>query len=82
MPEGRRRQRPDRFPVARKNGIFTYTRRINVSRKLANRLDELHVVVHGHDIDGNGKYGGRPTAFMGAPLEGELPVACGRIHKR
>ena len=71
----------DRFPVARKNGTFTYTRRIKVPANLAGRLDELHVVVHGHDIDGNGKYEGRTTA-LGAPLEGELPVACGRIHRR
>jgi hypothetical protein len=72
----------DRFPVARKNGTFTYTRTITVPRKtVAERLDELHVVIHGHDIDGNGKYEGRTTA-LGAPLEGELPVACGRIRQR
>ena len=70
----------DRFPAARKNGTMTYTRRITVPRKLAGRLDELHVVIHGQDIDGNGKYEGRTTA-LGAPLEGELPVACGRIHR-
>ena len=71
----------DRFPVARKNGTLTYTRRITVPAKLANRLDELHVVIHGHDIDGNRKYEGRTTA-LGAPLEGELPVACGELHRR
>jgi hypothetical protein len=71
----------DRFPVARKNGTFTYTRNIKVPANLAGRLDELHVVIHGHDIDGNGKYEGRTTA-LGAPLEGELPVACGQIHRR
>ncbi len=71
----------DRFPAARKNGTLTYTRRITVPAKLANRLDELHVVIHGHDIDGNRKYEGRTTA-LGAPLEGELPVACGELHRR
>ena len=71
----------DRFPVGRKNGTLTYTRNIKVPAKLAGRLDELHVVVHGHDIDGNGKYEGRTTA-LGAPLEGELPVACGKIRRR
>ncbi len=71
----------DRFAVARKNGTFTYTRRIKVPANLARRLDDLHVVVHGHDIDGNGKYEGRTTA-LGAPLEGELPVACGEIRRR
>ena len=63
------------------DGTFTYTRRIQVPANLAGRLDELHVVIHGHDIDGNGKYEGRTTA-LGAPLEGELPVACGQIHRR
>jgi hypothetical protein len=71
----------DRFPVARKNGTFTYTRTLSVSAALAERLDELHVVIHGHDIDGNGQYGGR-TTVLGAPLEGELPVACGQIVGR
>lgn len=71
----------DRFPVARKNGTFTYTRRIKVPANLAGRLDDLHVVIHGQDIDGNGKYEGRTTA-LGAPLEAELPVACGTIHRR
>lgn len=72
----------DRFPVARKNGTFTYTRTITVpKRTVAERLDELHVVIHGHDIDGNGKYEGRDTA-LGAPLEAELPVACGQIRRK
>jgi hypothetical protein len=71
----------DRFPAARKNGTLTYTRNIKVPANLAGRLDELHVVIHGHDIDGNGKYEGRTTA-LGAPLEGELPVACGKLHRR
>ncbi|HZG48912.1 MAG TPA: hypothetical protein VEY90_05280 [Thermoleophilaceae bacterium] len=71
----------DRFPVARENGSLTYTRRIKAPANLASRLDELHVVVHGHDIDGDGQYGGRTTA-LGAPLEGELPVACGQIRGR
>ena len=72
----------DRFPVARRNGTFTYTRNIRVSRStVAQRLDELHVVIHGHDINGDGQYGGRQTA-LGAPLEAELPVACGAIRRR
>jgi hypothetical protein len=71
----------DRFPVARKNGTFTYTRNITLPAELAGRLDDLHVVIHGHDIDGDRQYGGRTTA-LGAPLEGELPVACGEINRR
>jgi hypothetical protein len=38
----------------------------------------MHVVIHGEDLDNNGSYGGRTTA-LGAPLEAELPVACGEI---
>jgi hypothetical protein len=38
----------------------------------------MHVVIHGEDLDNNGAYGGRITA-LGAPLEAELPVACGEI---
>ena len=71
----------DRFPAARRTGTLTYTRRIKVPANLAGRLDELHVVIHGHDIDGNGRYEGRTTA-LGAPLEGELPVACGELRRR
>jgi hypothetical protein len=69
----------DRFPVANPNGRVTYRRTLTVPRRLAGRLDELHVVVHGDDLDNDGAYGGRTTA-LGAPLEGELPVACGRIR--
>ena len=71
----------DRFPVARRSGTLHYQRTLTVPRPLASRLDELHVVVHGHDIDRDGKYGGRTTA-LNAPLEGELPVACGRIIRK
>ena len=33
-----------------------------------------------NDLDGDGKYGGRTTA-LGAPLEAELPVACGELDR-
>lgn len=71
----------DRFPVGRRSGTLNYQRTLTVPRALASRLDELHVVVHGHDIDRDGKYGGR-TTMLKAPLEGELPVACGRIIRK
>ena len=68
----------DRVPVGAANGSFTYRRTIEVPKDVSNRLDEKHIVVHGQDINGDGAYGGRTTA-LGAPLEGELPVACGEI---
>ncbi len=47
---------------------------------VAQRLEEKHIVIHGDDLDRDGKYGGRTTA-LGAPLEGELLVACGKLER-
>ena len=43
----------------------------------------MHIVVHGHDLDGSGAYDG-PEGYLGAgvPLEAELPMACGEITRR
>jgi hypothetical protein len=70
----------DRFPVARNNGHLQYKRSFSIPSDVANRLEEKHIVIHGEDLDGDGKYGGRTTA-LGAPLEAELPVACGELHR-
>ena len=70
-----------RMPVAKENGLLKYKRTLEIPRRLADRLDELHIVIHGEDLDGDGTYGGRTTA-LGAPLEAELPVACGEIVQR
>lgn len=71
----------DRFPVAKRNGLLKYKRTFAVPLSIASRLDDFHVVVHGHDLDGDGAYGGR-TTVLEAPLEGELPIACGAFTKR
>lgn len=72
-----------RMPVARDNGKLAYRRTISVPREVAQHLDEKHIVVHGHDIDGDGGYDPGPITALGAPLEAELPVACGEIrHQR
>jgi hypothetical protein len=71
----------DRFPTAKRNGVLKYKRTFSVPLSIAERLDDMHVVVHGSDLNGDGRYGGRTTA-LGAPLEGELPVACGELVKR
>ena len=70
----------DRFPIARPNGKLTYKRSFSIPSAIAQRLEEKHIVVHGDDLDRDGKYGGRITA-LGAPLEGELPVACGELDR-
>ncbi len=68
----------DRFAVADAAGVLRYERRIQLPNDVARHLDGMHVVIHGEDLDNNGSYGGRTTA-LGAPLEAELPVACGEI---
>jgi hypothetical protein len=70
----------DRFPVASGNGKLTYERSFSIPSAIAQRLEEKHIVIHGDDLDRDGKYGGRTTA-LGAPLEGELPVACGELER-
>ena len=71
----------DRFPVARRNGKLQYERTFSIPRAVAERLREKHIVIHGEDLDRDGKYGGRTTK-LGAPLEGELPVACGKLVRK
>lgn len=68
----------ERFVTANSKGVAKYKRTFEIPQRFADRLHELHVVVHGADLDGDGAYGGRTTA-LGAPLEAELPVACGEI---
>ena len=70
----------DRFPIAMPNGHLTYQRSFSIPSAIAQRLEEKHIVIHGDDLDRDGKYGGRTTA-LGAPLEGELPVACGELKR-
>ena len=71
----------DRFPVSKNNGLLKYKRTFNVPLSIESRLDDMHIVVHGEDLNEDGEYGGRTTA-LGAPLEGELPVACGELVQR
>lgn len=68
----------DRFPSANMLGVLRYERTFLIPRDIARNIEDKHVVIHGEDLDNNGAYGGRTTA-LGAPLEAELPVACGEI---
>jgi hypothetical protein len=70
----------DRFQVAKRSGKLRYKRSFHLPHAVAERLEEKHIVVHGADLDRDGEYGGRTTA-LGAPLEAELPVACGELTR-
>ena len=74
-----------RFPKANRAGFLTYSRTFSIPEAIADRLGDMHIVVHGHDLNGNGAYDGESSslsALIGAevPLEAELPVACGPIN--
>ena len=47
-----------RFPVAGRSGVVSDQRTIAVPDNVAQRLADMHVVVHGHDLNGNGSYDG------------------------
>ena len=74
-----------RFPVANRAGFVTYSRTFSIPMSVAERLGQLHIVIHGSDLNGNGVYDGVRSSLsdlVGAtvPLEAELPVACGPIR--
>lgn len=71
----------DRFPVSKGNGRLKYQRSFKIPTDVAQRLEDHHIVIRGEDFDGDGAYGGRTTA-LGAPLETELPVACGELSPK
>lgn len=68
-------------PVATSAGTIDYTRTFRIPGKFAAHLSELHVVIHGADLDGSGSYDGIDGSLgAGIPLEAELPVSCGAIN--
>jgi hypothetical protein len=74
-----------RYPVANRAGFYTYSRTFSIPMSVAERLGQLHIVIHGSDLNGNGVYDGVRSSLsdlIGAtvPLEAELPVVCGPIH--
>ncbi len=79
----------DRFPVATDSGNLHYNRKFTIPSEFAESLDELHIVIHGQDLNDNGEYDFGPgTSSLSdavgsdVPLEAELPVACGTISTR
>jgi hypothetical protein len=72
----------DRFPVANVMERLRYKRTMMVTRAVARNLGDLHIVIHGEDLNDNGRYDGRDGSLgPGVPLEAELPVACGVINR-
>ncbi len=69
-------------PVADKHGKLHYQRvLLDVPKNLLDDLDDLHIVIHGEDLDDDGKYDPKPITALGVPLEAELPVACGELDE-
>ena len=73
-----------RYSKANRAGFLTYSRTFSIPAAVADRLGDMHIVVHGHDLNGNGTYDGEASSLsdiVGAPvpLEAELPVACGPL---
>ena len=67
-------------PVANRYGKLAYQRvLLDVPDEVLDELDDLHIVIHGEDLDNDGMYDPEPITALGAPLEAELPVACGEI---
>jgi hypothetical protein len=70
----------NRAPVANKAGTLSYQRvLLDVPDDVLDELDDLHIVIHGEDLDDDGMYDPGPITALGAPLEAELPVACGEL---
>lgn len=67
--------------VADENGHIDYTRTFTIPKAVAQDISNLHVVIHGADLDNSGEYDGDESALgMDIPLEAELPVSCGTIN--
>lgn len=67
--------------VADSSGRIDYTRTFRIPKAVAKDISNLHVVIHGADLDNSGAYDGVMSSLgMGIPLEAELPVSCGTIN--
>ncbi|CAN5565768.1 hypothetical protein BH20CHL7_BH20CHL7_04680 [soil metagenome] len=68
--------------MADSEGRIDYTRKFRIPGKVAVNLSDLHIVIHGADLDESGAYDGVVGSFPGVPLEAELPVSCGVIDRK
>jgi hypothetical protein len=81
----------DRFPVADANGDLTYDRTIpadQIPDSIVENIQHLHIVQHGLDVNGNGKYDmkslgesvfAKSLGVDGVPEEGTNPATCGEV---
>lgn len=74
----------ERFPVADAHGKLKYERTFTIGvdfpKDVAQNLEQHHFVVHGIDVNRNGKYdfeAGVSGLTSSLPLEAELPATCG-----
>lgn len=72
----------DRMPVADAQGHVSYERTITVSQSVADHIKNLHIVQHGIDPNGNGKYDfgkGKSELDPKLPQEATAPATCGML---
>lgn len=79
----------DRMPKADADGNLSYSRTIQLPSGGADKLRNLHVVQHGLDANGNGKYDAdalgestfaKSLGVSGIPEEATNPATCGTIR--
>lgn len=71
-----------RFPVADDGSILIYDRVLTVSDEVAANLEDLHIVIHGIDLNNNGSYdfdAGPSPLDEELPLEATIPALCGGL---
>ena len=70
----------DRFPTT-EQGSYSYDRTIPLSSDVADAFGNLHIVVHGIDLNRSGEYDGERKSSISddLPLEATIPTACGAI---
>lgn len=71
----------DRFPTADANGNLHYDRTFTVTSAQAKALEHLHIVQHGIDTNGDGKYDGSAKSDLNPalPAEATNPADCGAL---
>ncbi|MEU6083662.1 hypothetical protein [Streptomyces sp. NPDC047108] len=73
----------DRMPAADARGHLTYERTLTVSQDVAEHLQDLHIVQHGIDPNGNKKYDfgkGKSELDAKLPQEATAPAVCGIVE--
>ncbi|WP_405573618.1 hypothetical protein OG418_49390 [Streptomyces phaeochromogenes] len=73
----------DRMPVADDEGKISYKRTIKVGQDVVEKIKDLHIVQHGIDPNGNGKYdfegAGKSELDPKLPQEATAPANCGEV---